>query len=202
MNLPSGTQIIPHDVSVKAAGGRSVTVNVTIQGNVIGNREYTEQVGEYVGRKVLARSATHKEVRCVYKIIISVNNNEEVWTLPHCPPDFPIPQPEQHHETYEGLSRDYRRIGTLGLRHMEWTALLPVRRYSFMPSEASADGWAYVDFLSRWRDKKVPFRLIVLDSKGAARLNMPVTVDSFDVTVRKNGDLEYSIAVTEYRFIK
>lgn len=54
MNLPSGTQIIPHDVSVKAAGGRSVTVNVNIQGNVIGNREFTEQVGEYVGRKVLA----------------------------------------------------------------------------------------------------------------------------------------------------
>ena len=54
MNLPSGTQIIPHDVSVKAAGGRSVTVNINIQGNVIGNREYTEQVGEYVGRKVLA----------------------------------------------------------------------------------------------------------------------------------------------------
>lgn len=54
MNLPSGTQIIPHDVSVKAASGRSVTVNVNIQGNVIGNREYTEQVGEYVGRKVLA----------------------------------------------------------------------------------------------------------------------------------------------------
>ena len=54
MHLPSGTQIIPHDVSVKAAGGRSVTVNVNIQGNVIGNREYTEQVGAYVGRKVLA----------------------------------------------------------------------------------------------------------------------------------------------------
>lgn len=54
MNLPSGTQIIPHDVSVRQGSGRSVTVNVTIQGNVIGNREYTEQVGEYVGRKVLA----------------------------------------------------------------------------------------------------------------------------------------------------
>ena len=69
----------------------------------------------------------------MYKIIFSINNNEEVWVLPHCPPDFPIPQPEQHHETYEGLSRDYRRIGTLGLRHMEWTALFPVHRYSFMP---------------------------------------------------------------------
>ena len=53
MNLPSGTQIIPHDVSVRQGSGRSVTVNINIQGNVIGNREYTEQVGEYVGRKVL-----------------------------------------------------------------------------------------------------------------------------------------------------
>lgn len=54
MNLPNGTQIIPHDVSVRQGSGRSVTVNVTIEGNVIGNREYTEQVGNYVGRKVLA----------------------------------------------------------------------------------------------------------------------------------------------------
>ena len=54
MNLPSGTQISPHDVSVKQGGGTKVTVNVTVQGNVIGNREYTEQVGAYVGRKVLA----------------------------------------------------------------------------------------------------------------------------------------------------
>ena len=74
----------------------------------------------------------------MYKIIFSVNNREEVWVLPHCPPDFPLPLAEQHHETYEGLSRDYRRIGTMGLRHMEWTALLPVHRYAFMPPESSA----------------------------------------------------------------
>lgn len=54
MNLPSGTQIIPHDVSVRQGSGRSVTVNINVQGNLIGNREYAEQVGEYVGRKVLA----------------------------------------------------------------------------------------------------------------------------------------------------
>ena len=54
MRLPSGTQIIPHDVSIKAAGGRGVTVNVTIQGNVIGNREYAEEMGDYVARRVLA----------------------------------------------------------------------------------------------------------------------------------------------------
>ena len=51
-----------------------------------------------------------------YKVIMSYNNNEEVMVLPHVPADFPLPEPDQHNETYEGLSRDYRRIGTLGLR--------------------------------------------------------------------------------------
>ena len=51
-----------------------------------------------------------------YKVILSFNNNEEVMVLPHVPPDFPLPEPEQHNETYTGLSKDYRRIGTLGLR--------------------------------------------------------------------------------------
>ena len=61
INLPSGTQIIPHDVSMAAAqsGGKSVTVNVTIQGNVIGNRQYAEELGKYISDKVLrAREVT------------------------------------------------------------------------------------------------------------------------------------------------
>ena len=55
INLPSGTQIIPHDVSMAAAqsGGGGVTVNVFIQGNVIGNRAYAEELGQYVAQKIL-----------------------------------------------------------------------------------------------------------------------------------------------------
>lgn len=138
-----------------------------------------------------------------YKVIFSANNNEQVWVLPHVPPDFPLNEPEQRSTTYEGLSRDYRRIGTMGLRELSWSALLPVgRRYVFMPPESSEDGWGFVDFIRTFRDRKVPFRMIVLDSGGASRLNMPCTVDRFDVTVRRNGDLQYDISVTEYRFIK
>lgn len=56
VQLPGGTQIIPHDVSQKAASVSkdSVIVYVTVQGNVIGNRTFMEQTGEYVGEKVLA----------------------------------------------------------------------------------------------------------------------------------------------------
>ena len=52
MNLPSGTQIIPHDISARMAGGLRVTVNVTVAGNVIGNEQYADELGEIIAGKV------------------------------------------------------------------------------------------------------------------------------------------------------
>ena len=53
MNLPSGTQIIPHDISARMAGGPRVTVNVTVAGNVIGNEQYADELGERIAGKVI-----------------------------------------------------------------------------------------------------------------------------------------------------
>lgn len=53
MNLPSGTQIIPHDISARMAGGLRVTVNVTVAGNVIGNEQYADELGERIADKLL-----------------------------------------------------------------------------------------------------------------------------------------------------
>lgn len=53
MNLPSGTQIIPHDISARMAGGPRVTVNVTVTGNVIGNEQYADELGERIADKVI-----------------------------------------------------------------------------------------------------------------------------------------------------
>ena len=53
INLPSGTQIIPHDVSQRMAGGRNVNVYVTVQGNVIGNRQYADELGETIVQRIL-----------------------------------------------------------------------------------------------------------------------------------------------------
>ena len=54
VNLPNGAQIIPHDVAKKSQGGSSVVVNLTVQGNVIGNRAFMEQTGDYIVRKIIA----------------------------------------------------------------------------------------------------------------------------------------------------
>ena len=138
-----------------------------------------------------------------YKVIFSFNNNEEVMVLPHVPPDFPIRALRQHNEAYEGLTRDYRRIGTMEAGRWEWESFFPVgRRYPFMPPEASDNGWDYVAFFERGCERKIPFRLIVLDSAGVPRLNTPCTVDAFECRVQKNGNIAYSISCTEYHFVQ
>lgn len=51
--FPSGTQIIPHDQVPKMGGGKSIVINYIVQGNMIGNREYMEQSGKYIAKKVM-----------------------------------------------------------------------------------------------------------------------------------------------------
>lgn len=52
LNLPNGTQIIPHDVSTKMGGGYSINCPVTIQGNVIGNEDFINQIGQAISSRV------------------------------------------------------------------------------------------------------------------------------------------------------
>lgn len=137
----------------------------------------------------------------MYQIIFSINNNEEVMVLPAVPPGFG-PEIPQNNGTYEGLSRDYNTIGTMGLWSMTISSIFPVgHHYSFMPADAETDGWKYVNFFEANRPRKLPFRVIILDSSGVCRLNSACTIDSFSWSVKRNGDIDYSLTVREYRFI-
>jgi len=54
VNLPSGSQIIPHDISKKAVG-KSITVNlggIHIAGNMVGNHEFIDQLGNIFAGKI------------------------------------------------------------------------------------------------------------------------------------------------------
>lgn len=52
LNLPNGTQIIPHDVSSKMGGGVSVTNNINISGNLVGNEEFINELGNAITNRV------------------------------------------------------------------------------------------------------------------------------------------------------
>lgn len=51
--LPSGTEILSHEQSKKQSEKSSVLVNVTIEGNVIGNEEYANYIGNEIVAKVM-----------------------------------------------------------------------------------------------------------------------------------------------------
>jgi len=53
INLPSGAQIIPHDLSKMQMSGNGVTINITVQGNIIGNAEYADYLGGIITRKLI-----------------------------------------------------------------------------------------------------------------------------------------------------
>lgn len=55
INLPNGSQVIPHDESLKqlANNGGGVTVNMTIQGNVIGNEAFMNECGKHITEKIM-----------------------------------------------------------------------------------------------------------------------------------------------------
>lgn len=52
MNLPNGTQIIPHDVSTKMGGGYTITNNITVDGNIIGTDEFVNQLGNTITNRI------------------------------------------------------------------------------------------------------------------------------------------------------
>lgn len=53
LRLPGGTQIIPHDVSKRMVGGPTIQVYVTVQGNVIGNQAYAQELGDTIVARIL-----------------------------------------------------------------------------------------------------------------------------------------------------
>lgn len=53
VNLPNGAQIIPHDISQKmVGGGNNVTVNVNVAGNMVGNAEFADEIGDIITGRV------------------------------------------------------------------------------------------------------------------------------------------------------
>lgn len=59
VDLPNGTRIIPHDLSKKIINNKSnanITINLTVQGNMIGNEAYTHEIATTIVKNLaLAR---------------------------------------------------------------------------------------------------------------------------------------------------
>jgi len=134
-------------------------------------------------------------------IIFSANNNEEIKVLPVVPNNIEIAQ-AQNNEEFETLNNGtLNLIGDMGLQSLSISSIFLNKEYSFAKKNSSSDGWSYVEFFKKWRNKRVPIRVVMTTSEGKEILNIPCTIDNFTYSEARNGDIKYSLEIKEYKFV-
>lgn len=133
--------------------------------------------------------------------IMSANNNEDVFVFPIVP-EINVAKP-QNNEEFETIDNGtFNLIGKEGLRTFTVSSIFPSRQYPWLKPGSIPEPFQYIAFINKWRAKQVPFRVITSRPDGREWFNMPVTVEDFDFSFLRNGDVRYSISFKEYRFIE
>lgn len=134
-------------------------------------------------------------------IIFSANNNEEVMILPVVP-EIEIDKP-QNNEQFETINNGIiNLIGDEGLRSFPITSIFPSQKYPWLKPGSLADPFKYVNFFNKWRTRKVPIRIVASKLDGTEWFNMACLIDEFTYKMRRNGDIEYTLEISEYRFVR
>lgn len=128
-------------------------------------------------------------------IIFSINNNESVIVIP-IPCEVQLENPYDH-STFDGLKGPLTLLGQKGLRSFPMQSYFPIRESSLIRPGATADAWSYVDWFETNRARGLPMRVIIIYDSGY-KINMACAVNDFTYWVERNGDVAYSMTVTEY----
>lgn len=129
-------------------------------------------------------------------IFLSVNNREQVLQLPVLPAEFTITKPQKN-DTFETISQgDLKLIGVPGLKGITINSFFPVRNYPFL-RDRSYKGFEYVYIIDKWIEAKYPIRLIITETP----INMVCSVDDFSYTIKKDGDLYFSLVLSQFKLV-
>ena len=129
-------------------------------------------------------------------IYLSVNNREQVICLPVPPSEFTVSKPRKN-EVFETVSQgELNLIGTSALKSISWDSFFPAKDYSFL-RDRSDTAFGYLYTIDTWYEQKLPMRLIITDTP----INMACTIEDFSYTIKKDGDMYYSITLSEVKLI-
>ncbi|MTI57489.1 hypothetical protein [Geosporobacter ferrireducens] len=131
-------------------------------------------------------------------IYLSINNREQLITLPVLPTEFRI-QSGMKNDTYDTISQgEIKLIGMETLKSISIQSFFPSKDYSFLKDRAYK-GWEYVNMLEAWKTRRVPIRLVISDTP----VNMACTIESFEYGLQDgSGDIYYTLTLSEFKFIE
>ncbi|MDQ0174374.1 LysM peptidoglycan-binding domain-containing protein [Bacillus chungangensis] len=133
---------------------------------------------------------------------LSFNNGAEKIRLPVNPPTLEMKTPFSNTDIEVAQLGEFTVIGERGLAEFSF--------HSFFPSRYNASYCEYSGFLSpnefvaiieRWRDTRRPIRFLVTGTQ----INYAVTIREFEREIERAGaagDIYYTLALKEYRFLK
>lgn len=131
------------------------------------------------------------------QLAFSVKNGQSLVVMPYLPPEFELPIRVRGTETFESLQGPLILMGNFTLRQLSWSASFPKGKKTYTHSHYSGDPMAYVAWFNKYIAEKIPFRVAITDN-GKSLLNMACHIDSFSYNIDVNGDVNYSISVTEF----
>lgn len=126
-----------------------------------------------------------------------IDNAKEIIRLPVLPSEFVINE-GQNNETYETVK--HGEIKLIGLRKLTSCSI-----ESFFPNQAneytfvrdkSRSGIEYAKTILRWKEMRLPIRLIVPDLD----VNLPMTIDEFSYGADTTTDIPYKLEMSEFKF--
>ena len=133
------------------------------------------------------------------KVYLSINNNEEVILFPVSPEEYEPNSPWNNREVV-GLKQSLNLIGHKGLITLELKSFFPVREYPFLLNR-SMWGMEYVNTIERWRQRRLPMRLVITKD-SETDINIPVTIEDFSYKTGKDGDVYFTINFKEFAFVR
>lgn len=135
------------------------------------------------------------------KVFLSYNNNAEVLQLPVPPAKYTIPSPWKNQKV-DGLQGTLNLIGIKGLRSLTIDSFFPIEGhdYPFLQNR-SMWGREYVEKIESWRDQRYPIRVVIINNSGAQDVNMAVTIDDFQTEVKQDGDIHFTLTLTEFNLV-
>lgn len=135
-------------------------------------------------------------------IIVSANNNETVLILPIIPEVMPEMIQPYKNTSFDAVNQEINLIGAKGLRTVTLQSFFPVnKKYWIQRPGSESNGWKYVAFFNKYADLRVPIRMIWLDGLDEIS-NMAYTIENLTFQINKVKDINYTIELKEYRFVK
>lgn len=133
------------------------------------------------------------------QVELSINNRQEVMTLPVTPEELIVDFANSTSIINSINYGDLKLIGKKGLKNITLESFFPSQNYSFLQVSTTKTAIEYVKQIEKWINWELPIRLIITDDDTI--LNDAFAIESFSYTIKQDKDIYYTLSLQEFKLL-